>query len=165
MKNVIELPISELKEALPGLRKIVGRSTLPVLQSLRLTRNEAGTVLIQSTDLESLVSYRLAEPQTGDTVDLLVPCDPLMKLAKGSKDRICIFPEEKQVIVRTFVGSTPLEHKLESIDVKEWPAIPEVTKKSITLDDEFRTIFREAFEFASKDDTRYLLQSVLLDTS
>ena len=41
--NQIILPAADLKQALPGLSKVVTRkSTLPVLQSIRLTRTQDG---------------------------------------------------------------------------------------------------------------------------
>ena len=48
--NQITLSAADLKLALPGLSKVVSRkTTLPVLQSVRLTRTEAGIVTLSAT--------------------------------------------------------------------------------------------------------------------
>jgi hypothetical protein len=53
MNTEIKLAVAELKEALPGLSKIVGRSrSLPVLQSVRIQRNQEGIVTLHATDLD-----------------------------------------------------------------------------------------------------------------
>ena len=57
MENIITLPVPELKTALTGLGKVVSRSTLPVLRTLRIRRDQAGTVSLQGTDLDSFLTY------------------------------------------------------------------------------------------------------------
>src|SRR4051812_15042955 len=82
----ITLPVSELKEALPGLSKIVGRSrTLPVLQSVRVSRDQEGTVTLQATDLDAFATYTAKEKQNGSAVVLLIPLDQVVKITKGLK--------------------------------------------------------------------------------
>ena len=42
-QNIIELPVSELREALPGLGKIISRKNiLPVLSAVRVARDKSG---------------------------------------------------------------------------------------------------------------------------
>jgi hypothetical protein len=54
MNQEIMLPASELKAALPGLSKIVGKSkTLPVLTAARIARDHQGRVSLQATNLDS----------------------------------------------------------------------------------------------------------------
>jgi DNA polymerase III sliding clamp (beta) subunit (PCNA family) len=164
MKNLIELPVSELKPALLGLGKVVGRSsTLPVLHSVRVNRNRAGEVRLQVTDLDSFATYKLKGVQAGPAVDFLVPLEPLTKLAKGSKDKLCIYPEGKNAIIQIFVGSTPLEHKVESVEAKEWPEVPDVEDEGATLSEAFREALKEAIECSSTDPSRHVLNSVYLD--
>ena len=53
MNKEIVIPVQELKVALPGLSKIVGRSrTLPVLQSIRVARDSEGKISLMATDLD-----------------------------------------------------------------------------------------------------------------
>jgi DNA polymerase III sliding clamp (beta) subunit (PCNA family) len=101
MNTEIKLAATELKAALPGLSKIVDRSrTLPVLQTVRVTRNDAGKVSILATDLDSFATYTAKEAQAGPAVDILVPLDQLAKAVKCSspKEDIGIFPESKEKV-------------------------------------------------------------------
>jgi DNA polymerase III sliding clamp (beta) subunit (PCNA family) len=82
MKEIV-LPVMALKEALPGLNKVVSkRSSLPVLQHVRLTRDAQGKISIQATDLDAFATYTVKEPLPGPVVDLLVPLDQLAKTVK-----------------------------------------------------------------------------------
>ncbi len=64
MNNEIHLPVAQLKQALPGFTKIIGRTnTLPALNHLRLQHNDDGQVLIRATNLDDFGSVRLAEKQ------------------------------------------------------------------------------------------------------
>ena len=66
MNKEIVIPVSELKEALPGLSKIVSKkSTLPVLQSVRVARDAEGKVSLMGTDLDAFATYTVKEPQSG----------------------------------------------------------------------------------------------------
>src|SRR4051794_7401718 len=109
MKNIIELPNSELKAALTGLSKVVGRrSTLPVLQTIRLRRDESGFVTLQGTDLDSFASYQLKNVQQGAPVEFLVPIERLQKAVKQTKQAVSVYSEEKKaVIIRTLLSNTP----------------------------------------------------------
>lgn len=58
--NQITLPVSELKQAFTGLSRVIQRkATLPVLQTLKLSRNDEGHVSLSATDLDAFVTYRL----------------------------------------------------------------------------------------------------------
>src|SRR4051794_37469456 len=101
MKKEITLPVAELKEALPGFKKIIGSSrTLPVLQSVRISRDEGGQVRLEATDLDSWATYTLREAQPGAVADLLVGIDQLVKAAKSSspKEDIGISSEGKEKV-------------------------------------------------------------------
>lgn len=165
MKNIIELPVCELKTALAGLGKVVNRrSALPVLAHLRVSRDATGQVALQGTDLDSTATYKLAVSQPGEPVAFLVPLEPLLKTIKTAKDRLGLYPEGKDaVVIQTFVGNTPLEERLGTLEAKEWPALPEVSQPAATLDQTFRDTMRQAAECASTDESRYVLNSVFLD--
>jgi len=82
--NTVTLPAADLKQALPGLSKVVSRkSTLPVLQSVRLTRTEAGVVTLSATDLDTFVSYNLEHSEKGEPLDVLLPFDQLKNTGKS----------------------------------------------------------------------------------
>jgi hypothetical protein len=66
MNQEIIIPVCDLKAALPGLSKIVGKSrTLPVLQSIRVSRDAEGKVSLMATDLDAFATYTVKEAQSG----------------------------------------------------------------------------------------------------
>src|ERR1035438_2635591 len=92
MKSEIILPVPELKTALSGLNKIVGkRTTLPVLSCVKVSRQKNGLVSLQATDLDAHATFTLNDNQPGEVVDVLVPLDQLNKAFKcstGSKQHV-----------------------------------------------------------------------------
>ena len=163
--KAVEIPSNELKTALTGLGKVVSkRSVLPVLQSIKVTRDNLGIVSLQGTDLDSWATYKLNVAQEGDPVEFLVPIESLSKASKTTKDKVALYPEGKEaVIMQTFLGSIPVEQKVESVNPKEWPAVPEIPSQRIHLGETFRNTMKEAWECASEDESRYVLNSVFLD--
>ena len=100
MKEIV-LPVMALKEALPGLNKVVSkRSALPVLQHVRLARNTQGIISIQATDLDAFATYTAKEPLPGPAIEMLVPLDQLAKTAKtlGSEGTIGFIKDGKETI-------------------------------------------------------------------
>lgn len=56
----IVLPVAELKPALLGLGKIIGkRITLPVLGHIKIERTKDGWVALTATDLDRCVTVRM----------------------------------------------------------------------------------------------------------
>ena len=101
MNKEIIIPVQELKDALPGLSKIVGRSrTLPVLQSVRVARDAEGKVSLMATDLDAFATYTVKEPQSGPALEMLMPLDQLTKSAKGMKAEgtITLIPDGKEKV-------------------------------------------------------------------
>lgn len=83
MKEIV-LPVMALKEALPGLNRVVAKkSTLPVLSCVRLVRDTEGRIHIQATDLDAFATYTAKEPLPGPALDMLVPLDQLAKTVKS----------------------------------------------------------------------------------
>lgn len=163
---MIQLSVSELKTALTGLSKVISRrTTLPVLDHLRVTRDAEGTVTLQATDLDTTVTYRVTEPNAGSPCDFLVPYEPLNKLVKGGKEPVQLsVVGQDQVRVRTHVGSSPMEQTLNSLPVIEYPPVPQVLGKGIVLDATFRDCLRQALDCCSEDSTRHILRHVCVDT-
>ena len=163
MKNIIELPISELKNALTGLGKVISkRTTLPVLEHLRVTRNQQGSVTLQATDLDVTVTYQIENP--GIPCDFLVPFGPLNKLVKGSKEPVQLIVEAKdKVRLKAFIGTSPMEQTVDSLPVTEFPPVPKVDGGAIPVDATFRDTLRHAFDCCFGDSSRYVLQNVIVD--
>jgi DNA polymerase III sliding clamp (beta) subunit (PCNA family) len=119
----ITLAVSELKEALPGLTKIIGKSrTLPVLQTVRINRNPEGIVTLQATDLDAFVTYTAKEAQPGEPAEVLVPVDQLTKATKSSspKEEIGIVSESKdKVRIRYNIAGNRVEQTIGTFAVQD----------------------------------------------
>jgi len=165
MNPVIELPANELKTALTGLGKVISkRTTLPVLEHLRVTRTKEGTVTLEATDLDSTARYQVEQPSEGATCDFLVPFHRLNQLVKGGKEPVLIGLEPKNKIrLKTYVGNSPMEQTLDTLALDEFPPTPATTTKPLVLDATFRDRFREALDCCSGDGSRHVIQHVCLD--
>src|SRR4051812_23653237 len=147
MKAQIELPVPELKNALAGLSKVICKSSsLPVLHSIRVSKDVTGVITLQATDLESVVTYRAeSEGVSAPPIELLVPYDHLAKTVKGAspKDRIGLARENKdRVCIHSLVSNTPIEEVIEACPLTDWPPSPPVTGAPMPLTDEFKTALR-----------------------
>jgi len=169
MNTEITLVVSELKAALPGLSKVIGRSrTLPVLQTVRVTRNDAGKVSILATDLDSFATYTAKEAQPGPTVDILVPLDQLAKTVKCSspQEDIGIVPECKEKVkLRYNIAGNTVEQTISTFPVNEYPPVPHVKQPGVQLEPEFGRALKEALQCCSEDSSRYVLQGACLDVN
>lgn len=165
----IELPIAELKPALTGLGKIIGkRSTLPVLGHLRIERTKDGWITLTSTDLDTFITLRLEQPAHGEPTVLLIPFEDLSKLIKTCKSEESILVSQKtktQSTIRYSIGTQFAEKNVETIDAAEYPPIPKISGDAISLPDSLREAIHQAFECASTDQTRIVINSAYLDVS
>jgi len=165
--NQITLPVTELKTALSGLSKVVSRkSTLPVLQSVRLSRDVEGRVTLAATDLDTFVSYRLQEPQPAQPFDVLLPYDQLNKSVRGTTGEVTVVAESKNnAKLRYQIGGSPLEQSVATLPPDEFPPTPNVTQPRIKMPANFGETLRQAFETSSTDSSRYVLQGAYLDVA
>ena len=161
--NTVTLPAADLKQALPGLSKVVSRkSTLPCLQSVRLTRTPAGVVTLAATDLDTFVSYNLEHSQKGEPLDVLLPFEQLNKTGKGSD--VVVAQESKfKAKLRYQVAGSNLEQAVATLSPDEFPPTPKVTEASCKMPENFGECLRQAFETSSTDQSRYVLQGAYLD--
>lgn len=169
MKSEITLPVCELKEALQGLSKVVGKSrTLPVLQSVKIARAATGTVTLQATDLDSMVTYKVQEAQPGAAVELLIPLDQLNKTVKGMKadDRVGLAPDGKdKVKVRHSIAGATVEQTMRTLPVNEFPSAPTISGTPMPLEPGFGVALKQAFQCRSEDSSRYILTGACLDVT
>src|ERR1035438_6956679 len=119
MKSEIILPVPELKTALSGLNKIVGkRTTLPVLSCVKVSRQKNGLVSLQATDLDAHATFTLNDNQPGEVVDVLVPLDQLNKAFKcstGSKQDVALVCEGNAIRLRYCIGGNPVEQPVNTV--------------------------------------------------
>jgi DNA polymerase III sliding clamp (beta) subunit (PCNA family) len=163
----IKLPVSELKFALPVLSKVVPRhSTLPVLRMLRVTRYESGTIQLQVTDIDTFASVML-EGQPGEPVDLLLAFDTLARTAKGCSptDHLTLIQSDAGTFLRHQIAGRPVERVVETLDIEEWPAVPDVREPAITLDESIKEGIQRAFACCSSETTRAAIMGAWLDAS
>ena len=172
MSQNIALPVAELKPALTGLGKVINkRCTLPVLSLIKIERTKEGWIALTSTDLDTFVTYRLEQPSDGEAVSLLVSYDELQKVAKNCQkiDTVSIRtaenPSELSVIVEYPVGQQTAEAKLTSLPAAEFPEIPRIKGEPVPVNDGVRQSIHEAFDCASTDETRMILNSAFIDVS
>ncbi len=164
--NIITLPMPELKTALAGLGKIIGRSrhSLPVLSAVRVTRNDSGLITLEGTDLDSSAVFTLKEKAEGSAAQLMVPFDRLQKAVKQSNGRVELSLNAKdEVTIRTFWRDTPIEEKVHVPYIDDFPSVPKIEGDGIVLNESFRDTFKEAMECASEDQSRFIINSVYLD--
>jgi DNA polymerase III sliding clamp (beta) subunit (PCNA family) len=167
--NQITLPIAELKPALTGLGKIISRSaTLPVLRMIRIERTKDGWVTLTGTDLERFVTVRLEQPSEGEPVLILVEHEDLQRIAKrcGQDESLIIEKQsdEKSSVTLPIGNQTTTEY-LASLPAEEFPTVPRIKTDPVSLANEIRQSLLEAFQCASHDETRQILQGAFIDVS
>jgi DNA polymerase III sliding clamp (beta) subunit (PCNA family) len=163
----IKLPVSELKSVLPVLSKVVPRhSTLPVLRMLRVTRYESGTIQLQATDIAAFASVTL-EGHPGEPVDLLLAFDPLARTAKGCSptDHLMLIQSDAGVALRHQIAGRPVQRVVETLDIEEWPAVPDIREPAVNLDESIKEGILRAFACCSSETTRAALMGAWLDAS
>ena len=166
--NTIKLSVSDLKSTvLPSLGRLVSRrSTLPVLQSIRITRDVKGGVSLQATDLDSHVTYHCPEPQPGEPIDLLIPFEPLNRLMKGLGKQEMIeigMADKNRVNVHYQLSGSEMNKSLDSIPASEFPSQPIIKQPGFAVGPEFGLAVKQAFQCCSQDPTRLVLNGVCLD--
>jgi DNA polymerase III sliding clamp (beta) subunit (PCNA family) len=165
----INLPVAELKPALTGLGKVIQKNAnLPVLSMIKVERTNDGWIALTGTDLDSFVTVRLEQPNPGLPASMLVPFGELQALTKtcGKQDSIAVTPEtEEKVLLEYPIGSQRTGKRCDSIKVEEFPEIPKIKGDAIPVPHAVRSAFQEAWECASTDETRYVLNSAYLDVS
>lgn len=163
------LPIAELKPALTGFGKVIIKQThLPVLTTIKLERTEDGWITLTATNLDHFVTVRLEQPADGGPESLLVPYDELLKVTKscGKDEQILIERDgANYVSIKYAIGSQYAEHKVETCPVEEFPEIPQIEGDSIPVPESLRDSLHQAFECASTDETRLILNGAYLDVS
>lgn len=165
MNIEIEIPVSELKTALPGLAKIVPRSSaLPVLQCVKVSQVDSA-VLLQAHNLDEVATVRIPNRSSGAPGELLVPLDTLTKIAKGcsGEQSIRLIGTENETKIRYSVAGSYLDRVLAHIPPHEWPEVKVINQEPVVLDDSFKVALREALECASADSSRFVLNGACLD--
>jgi DNA polymerase III sliding clamp (beta) subunit (PCNA family) len=169
MNTEITLPMPELKTALSGLNKLVGKkTTLPVLSHIKVSRQKNGQVTLQGTDLDAHATFTLTNAQPGETVELLVPLEQLNKAFKcstGTKQDVALVCEGKTTKLRYFIGGSPVHQPINTLPVDEWPPVPVIKVGGTPLQPGFGEALKQAMQCCSEDQTRQILRGACLDAS
>jgi len=167
MNQEIVIPVCDLKAALPGLSKIVGKSrTLPVLQSVRVARDAEGKVSLMATDLDAFATYTVKEPQSGPALEILLPFDQLTKTTKGLKAEgtITLIPDGKEKVKLWYsIGGNQVRQTVNALPANEFPPVPKVNQPPLPLEPGFGLALRQALECCSEDSSRRILNGACLD--
>jgi hypothetical protein len=167
MKTEIEIPVAELKAILPGLGKIVGRtSSLPVLNCIKVQLDkDQQFVTLQANNLDEIATVRLQNRASGLSGDLLVPFEMLSKIVKGcaADQSIRLITNGEQIKIRYNVGGSPVERPVDHIAPVEWPETKVIDQEEFALDETFKQSLKEAMECSSEDASRYVLGGACLD--
>ena len=161
----ITLPIAELKPALAGLGKVIGkRATLRVLQHIKIERTTEGWLALTATDLDTFITVRLEQPGTGEPISLLVPYDELLKITKNSPktDNLLVSGDGSNAIIEYAIGNQVATVNVATLPVEEFPPVPRIKGEAIPLNDTLRQSINDAMECSSTDPTRLILNGVRL---
>jgi DNA polymerase III subunit beta len=160
----ILIPTTELKTALAGLAKVVNaRAPVAILSHVRLDA-EGRTIRLTGTNLDQTAVYEIASPATlPSPTSVLIPFDALQSTLKAAQGpEILIEPGKDAATISYAVAGQSIGRRVETADVADWPVLPSpVETKPVAAG--FLSLFRQAMTFASTDDSRHLLKSVLLD--
>ena len=167
--NNINLPVAELKPALTGLGKVIGkRTTLPVLGMVKVDRTKDGWITLTGSDLDSFLTVRLEEPSEGVPVSILVPHEDLTRITKRcQKDEAIVIEKASgdKASIKFPVGNQTVEEHVESLPEVEYPPVPKIKGAPMSLNNDIRLSLLDAFECASTDSTRAVIHSAYIDVS
>jgi DNA polymerase III sliding clamp (beta) subunit (PCNA family) len=165
--SIIALPIAELKPALIGLGKIIRKSGLPVLNHIKIERTKDGWIAMTATNLEQTATVRLEQSAEGTPISMLIPYDSLQKTVKACSkgDIITVEDEGEAITIHYPIGTQSAQTNVETLKVEDFPSIPRIKGPSISLPDSLRSSIHEAFECASEDPGRYILNGAFIDVS
>jgi DNA polymerase-3 subunit beta len=159
MKLTVEKDV--LLEALQKVQSIVGqRSTLPILSNV-LLKAEGTTVSLTTTDMEvcvkTSVPAEISEPG-GTTLPARRFFSICRELPSG---QIEIEVDAKDVAT---IRCGPSYFKLVGLTEEEFPPLPEFDESSVYTVDQsvFKDMLQKVCYAASSDETRYILNGVLL---
>jgi hypothetical protein len=158
--NPIEIPVSELKAALPGLRQIIGRRTNPlaILNCVRIQRQLSGRLTLQASDRDSTATYHsLTEPGQPEVI-LHVLADELAEVLKSAAkdDQIQFVSDGETTRLRHRVGGHWLERPLAQTDSAEWPVTARLDTEPVALPPELPATLKTSFDFMANDNRQSL---------
>jgi DNA polymerase III sliding clamp (beta) subunit (PCNA family) len=162
----IELSVADLKSVLPGLSKIVSKkNSLPVLDCVKAILRPDQSVCLQANNLDECVTVRLSTPGKGTPGEILVPLNELTAIAKRAAETVALISDGKETKLVLTTNGAAIEKSVTCISANKFLPMFEVNAEALALDDPFKQAIKEAFECASEDEMRYIINGACLDTS
>lgn len=166
MNSSIQINVADLKPVMQGFSKVIQkRSTLPVLGCVLFECTVTG-LQITGTNLDDYLSRTIPMERPQGGFQGVVSLESLSRIVKGcSNDAVLtITPHKDEIRVQYPVGGTTITERLTTLDVKEFPAIPGRNfTDPLQVGDDFKEALLVAFDSASTDSSRYILQSAFVD--
>lgn len=176
----ITLQIKDLRPALVGLGKVIGRkATLPVLGCLHIrTGNGNGKangngntksnsmLTLTGTDLDSTLELTVPAMVPAPTAPFLVPLTVLQDFTKacGANETIALQAESgNRVTLTRLYGNTRIPRTFTCPPAEEFPEIPTLKGKAFHLEEEGKQSLLQALACASADSTRLILNGAYLE--
>lgn len=166
MSSRIILPVNELKSALAGLGKVIQKKpTIPILGYLHIQRTKDGWIVITATDLHRFIQVRLEQPTEGLPASILIQHHELVRITKelGKHDTFGI----QQVANKKAKVILPSGRSfdLPSLPDDEFAEVPKLKSDPISITPALRGCIQQAFECASTDETRHVVNGAYIDVS
>lgn len=176
----ITLQIKDLRPALVGLAKVIGRkATLPVLACLlirigdgngsataRAKTRASSALTLTGTDLDSTLELTVPAMVPAPTAPFLVPLAVLQDFTKacGANDTIALQAESgNRVTLTRLYGNTRIPRTFTCPPAEEFPEIPALKGKAFRLEEEGKQSLLQALACASADSTRQILNGAYLE--
>jgi DNA polymerase III sliding clamp (beta) subunit (PCNA family) len=163
MNNTVSIPAGELKPALAGLAKVIDPRS-PV-EALRCVRVEAGGTGIQllGSDSKTFVRVTLGEGKAGIGHPIHIPLCKLQQLVRRVPQHALL--QLREGLIQCDLGTGRVEEPFEPVDPSRFPEEPDIEEMPVGLPEAFVERFREALSCASTEQSRPILNGVLLDAS
>jgi len=160
---MISISVGDLKPALAGLAKVVSnKARLECLRCIRVDATPERTTLM-GTDLDIFASVALPEAKCDAPASFLLPLDRLQSTAKRFNARTVMNIEPGRISCD--LGTGRVSEDFESLDVGEYPAELAVETVPVPMPETFARRLVETMGCSSTDETRYILNGILLDVS
>ena len=160
---MITIPVSELKPALAGLTKVVSnKSRLECLRCVRVDATPERTTLL-GTDLDIFARVRLPEAKCDAPASFLLPFERLQAIARRFNARTILNIEPGRIFCD--LGTGRVSEDIECPDIEEFPMEFAVETALVPMPESFARRVVETMGCSSTDETRYILNGILLDVS
>ena len=153
----------ELLTALDRAKSVIPtRHPKPILSAVRL-ESDGHMLQLAATDGDIRLLTQVAA--NGELPPCVVSCPELVKRVKASKDDWCSLSFDAESS-RLIVNGGRVEHMLHTMDVDEFPPIPDHHDgETITLDaEESRTRLKAVGHAVAREPSRYAINGVLMES-